>query len=146
MNSELLKSIRLHKFMHIWDKRIEPERESGILSRHHKLGEQVGDHFFRDAENHLHIPQADATPNQVVSDLQVPYISQPCGICSYMQTGLRVSVETIRSRASEAKETDHVFRVQQLFARDAGSDELRRARRIHYDCLFQRAPKYRHTV
>ena len=69
INSDLLESIRCHNIVHSLDERIKPKREPGILSRHDQLGEQISHHLFGDAENHLHVTQADTTSDQMVPNL-----------------------------------------------------------------------------
>ncbi len=98
-----------HDPVHVRKKRIETQDQTSILSCCNQLGKKVSDHLLSYAKDHIQVSHADATPHQVITDLQMSNIPQSCRIRRDVKTGLRIRIEAIGLWAIETKETHHVL-------------------------------------
>jgi hypothetical protein len=120
--------------------KIKTCRESIIRATRQYLGEEIGDHVFRNAEMQNHVAIDDHSTYQMISDLNMPNFTHPLTIGCNAKAGLRVRVDRVGFRAKKSQETKHVFNMDHLLTADTGRNELGRASRVHVSRLLNRSP------
>ena len=95
----------------IWHEAVKAKRKVVVLDTRHDFGQQVCDHLLGDTKVHFHVSKADITASHMVSDLQMPNITQARRIARDMKTRFRIRIECIRFGAREAEESHHVLSV-----------------------------------
>ncbi len=130
IQSNTFEVVRQRQKSRIREQSIETHGEPSILSEDNKFREEVRHHLLSNTENHFNSAESYKAPDQMITNLEMTDIPKFGRIRSNVKTSRGVRVQTIRLRTSEAKESNHIFSVLNLFANDAGGNKLSRAGRI----------------